>query len=235
MKLNREKRDLLRLLLPVCIAVIGLALLVAAQAEIASHPSYNWNNPSSAWSYSQYEYMIKTLRVKFVGIALTICPIYSAVMAYLDLRRNQKVKAEMMEYYIRGGFVTCPHCGLSVLGEIGSCPRCGETITPIEWDGNVDKLRTTLEVPMQTKNVDAVLEIMQNNFEMGGYKPAVEDGESIWSIKMKGFSYSVCVGAVFTGNSVLLQNWMKTRHGEKPQKQPPQFEKVAAMIRARKL
>lgn len=54
MKLNREKRDLLRLLVPAFIAVIGLSMLVAAQAEIASHPSYNWNNPSSAWSYTEY-------------------------------------------------------------------------------------------------------------------------------------------------------------------------------------
>lgn len=69
--------------------------------------------------------------------------------------------------------------------------------------------RTTVEVPMKTNNVDAVLHIIAAKLEPAGYQRKIVGGESVWA---KGDSVIVkmqCVKAEFTGRSVLIQGWMK--------------------------
>lgn len=69
--------------------------------------------------------------------------------------------------------------------------------------------RTTIEVPMKTNNVDGVLQIIAMKMESVGYKQKIVDGETVWS-KGDGVMMKMqCVGAVFTGKSVVIQGWMK--------------------------
>ncbi|MBQ6569955.1 MAG: hypothetical protein IJL87_06840 [Clostridia bacterium] len=69
--------------------------------------------------------------------------------------------------------------------------------------------RTTIEIPMKTNNVDEVLNIIAMKMGSAGYKQKIVDGETVWAkgdgviLKMQ------CVGAVFTGKSVVIQGWMK--------------------------
>lgn len=69
--------------------------------------------------------------------------------------------------------------------------------------------RTTIEIPMKTNNVDEVLQIVATKMESAGYQPKIVDGETVWS-KGDGVVMKMqCVGAVFTGKSVVIQGWMK--------------------------
>lgn len=69
--------------------------------------------------------------------------------------------------------------------------------------------RTTVEVSLKTNNIDGVLHIIASKLEHAGYKQKIVDGETVW-VKGDGVIVSMqCVGAVFTGKSVLIQGWMK--------------------------
>lgn len=69
--------------------------------------------------------------------------------------------------------------------------------------------RTTIEIPMKTNNVDEVLHIVAMKMESAGYQQKIVDGETVWS-KGDGVMMKMqCVGAVFTGKSVVIQGWMK--------------------------
>ncbi|MDE7424356.1 MAG: hypothetical protein K2N51_11840 [Lachnospiraceae bacterium] len=69
--------------------------------------------------------------------------------------------------------------------------------------------RTTIEVPMKTNNVDAVLDIIVTTLKPSGYEQKIVDGETIWT-KGDGVMMKMqCVGITFTENSVLIQGWMK--------------------------
>jgi len=69
--------------------------------------------------------------------------------------------------------------------------------------------RTIVEVPMKTNNVDEILHIISMKMEPAGYTKKIVDGEDVWT-KGDGVMLKMqCVGAVFTGKSVLIQGWMK--------------------------
>ena len=69
--------------------------------------------------------------------------------------------------------------------------------------------RTTVEVSLKTNNIDEVLRIIASKMEPAGYKQKIVDGETVWA-KGDGVMIKMhCVGAVFTGKSVLIQGWMK--------------------------
>lgn len=69
--------------------------------------------------------------------------------------------------------------------------------------------RTTIEIPMKTNNVDEVLQIIAMKMESVGYQQKIVDGETVWS-KGDGVMMKMqCVGAIFTGKSVVIQGWMK--------------------------
>ena len=69
--------------------------------------------------------------------------------------------------------------------------------------------RTTIEVPLKTRNIDDVLRIITAKLQNAGYNQKIVDGENIWIkgdgvlIKMHCFSYA------FNERSVFLQGWMK--------------------------
>lgn len=69
--------------------------------------------------------------------------------------------------------------------------------------------RTTIEIPMNTDNVDEVLHIVAMKMESAGYQQKNIDGETVWS-KGDGVMMKMqCVGVVFTGKSAIIQGWMK--------------------------
>lgn len=239
-----KKKELLRQfrwLLPGFLAMIGLILLISAQSEISAHPSYNWSNPSNSWSYSQAEYIVKTLRVKYAGIFLLIFALPSAVKAFFDSKKHAEAAKAMEVYNFRGGIVSCPRCGVSVLGEVGSCPRCGTAIIPAVWDGNMDKARTIVEVPMQTRDVDGVLEACNSIFKPLKYNPKKLNGEMVWESGLDKLKLHLCLSAAFTRNSVLLQGWVSDFTGESAlvgysrKATREMLDKAAMLIRARNL
>lgn len=69
--------------------------------------------------------------------------------------------------------------------------------------------RTTIEVPMKTNNIDEVLHILETKLESVGYKQKIVDGETVWARGDGVIMKMQCVGAVFTGKSVLIQGWLK--------------------------
>lgn len=238
---NKNLSRQLRWMLPAFVAVVGLALLVGAQSEIAAHPSYNWSNPSYSWSYSQAEYIVEVLRIKFAGIALLAFGLSFGILAFFESKRHTEAVKAMEPYYLRGGIITCPHCGLSVLGEVESCPRCGEKIVAPVWDGNVDKVRTILEVPMQTNNIAEVLTVCSGVVQPVGYKQREFNGETVWDLGIDKLKFHQCVSVAFTQNSALLQLWRFGRHGESALNSwndkgiRDLLDKMSALIRARKL
>ena len=69
--------------------------------------------------------------------------------------------------------------------------------------------RTTIEIPMKKNNVDEILRIIAMKMGSAGYQQKIVDGETVWA-KGDGVMMKMqCVGAVFTGNSVMIQGWMK--------------------------
>ena len=68
--------------------------------------------------------------------------------------------------------------------------------------------RTTIEVSMKTNNVDEVLHIITTKMESAGYQQKIVDGETVWA-KGDVMLQMQCVGAVFTGKSVVIQGWMR--------------------------
>ena len=69
--------------------------------------------------------------------------------------------------------------------------------------------RTTIEVSLETNNINEVLHIIASKLEPAGYKQKIVDGENVW-VKGDGVIIKMhCFGAVFTGKSVLIQGWMK--------------------------
>lgn len=238
---KRELREMMTWYSCAFIAMVGLLLLLIAQSEISGHPSYNWKNPSSNWSYSQAKFVVKVLRVKYIGIATFIGFLPSAVMSHFTYKKHRAARKDMEEYYIRGGIVTCPHCELSVLGDVGRCPRCGTEIIPTVWDGNIDKVRTILEVPMQTNHVDEVLELCNTVLPSSMNKQKKFGGEMVWVYGSVNHKPHLCIGAVFSKDSVLLQGWRVNRLGEyalvefSNRAQRELLDKMSAMIRARNL
>lgn len=242
---NKALARRIRWMLPAIVSVIGLALLLTAQAEIAAHPSYNWSNPSYSWSYSQAEYIVEVLRIKYIGILLLVCPLLSAVPAFFDNKKHAEAVKAMETYYLRGGIVVCPHCGLSVLGEVGNCPRCGEEITVPVWDGNIEKVRTIVEVPLQTNNIAEVLNMCGGVVQPAKFKQRELDGETVWELGSDKLKFHQCISVAFTQNSVLLQGWRVDRLGEtsltgwkaraNSKMQKELLDKMSALIRARKL
>lgn len=69
--------------------------------------------------------------------------------------------------------------------------------------------RTTIEVPMQTHQVDLVLRIMEKALQPEGYVQKVVDGETVWTKGDGVFILSQCFTAIFTENSVILQGWTR--------------------------
>lgn len=242
---NKALARRIRWMLPAIVSVIGLALLLTAQAEIAAHPSYNWSNPSYSWSYSQAEYIVEVLRIKYIGILLLVCSLPSAVLAFFDNKKHAEAVKAMETYYLRGGIVVCPHCGLSVLGEVGNCPRCGEEITAPVWDGSINKVRTILEVPLQTNNIAEILNVCSGVVQPAKFKQRELDGEMMWDLGSDKLKFHQCISVAFTQNSVLLQGWRVDRLGETAltgskacfnnKMQKELLDKISALIRARKL
>lgn len=70
--------------------------------------------------------------------------------------------------------------------------------------------RTTIEVSMKTNCVDEVLSIMGNVLEPHGYRQTKVNGQTAWVKGHTGIMTSEqYIGATFTGNSVLIQGWLK--------------------------
>ena len=70
--------------------------------------------------------------------------------------------------------------------------------------------RTTIEVSMKTNCVDEVLSIMGNVLEPHGYRQTNVNGQTAWVKGHTGIMTSErYIGATFTGNSVLIQGWLK--------------------------
>lgn len=219
--------------------VIGFVLFATAQAEIASNSHYTWTSP-----YTSYE--AEVLRAKYMGIILLVVGLPGLARKLYDKKMLEKTRKECAQYYLRGGFVVCSNCGLTVLGEAEVCPCCNEKIATEVWDGKVDKIRTTTEVPMQTKDTAEVLRIYQTVLEPQGYTLQEVEGEKVWTKGNEKTTGMQCVGAVFTGKSVLIQGWIRdTIVGESalngiggmvPKKaQKELLEKISLLIRSRKL
>lgn len=69
--------------------------------------------------------------------------------------------------------------------------------------------RTSVEVSLKTNSIDEILHIITSKLEPAGYKQKIVDGETVW-VKGDGVIIKMhCIGAVFTGKSVLIQGWMK--------------------------
>lgn len=218
---------------------IGFVLFVTAQGEMASNPSYGWDNP---WSM----YGVRILRMNYFGIILLLVGLPGLARKLYNKKMLEKTRKECAQYYLRGGFVVCSNCGLTVLGEAEVCPCCSEKIAAEVWDGKVDKIRTTTEVPMQTKDTAEVLRIYQMVLEPQGYMLQEIEGEKVWTKGNEKITGMQCVGAVFTGKSVLIQGWIRdTIVGESalsgvggmvPKKaQKELIEKISLLIRSRKL
>lgn len=69
--------------------------------------------------------------------------------------------------------------------------------------------RTTIEIPMKTNNIDAVLHIVSTKMESAGYQQKIIDGETVWSKGDGVIGIMQCVGVVFAEKSLIIQGWMK--------------------------
>lgn len=69
--------------------------------------------------------------------------------------------------------------------------------------------RTTIEIPMNTNNIDEVLQIVATKMSAAGFQQKNVDNETAW-IKGDGMIMKMqCLGTIFTGKSVIIQGWMK--------------------------
>lgn len=70
-------------------------------------------------------------------------------------------------------------------------------------------MKTTIEVTLNTNNIDEVLDIFSQTLEPSGFHKKLVDGAEVWAKGDGVVAALQCFGAVFTGRSVIIQGWIK--------------------------
>lgn len=70
-------------------------------------------------------------------------------------------------------------------------------------------MRTTVEIPLNGKSVDAVLQIIERKMSANNFQKKLLAGEEVW-LKGDGvITLLQCFAVCFKENSILLQGWVK--------------------------
>ena len=104
--------------------IIGFAFFLVAQMEISSDSRYTWTKP-----YTSYEAQV--LMIKWIGIVFLIGGICWLALKVYQARYTDKHTQEMNPVVKKGGTTKCLNCGLTLIANAVSCPRCGKTVKKI--------------------------------------------------------------------------------------------------------
>lgn len=69
--------------------------------------------------------------------------------------------------------------------------------------------RTTVEVTMRTNHYSEVIQIIEQKACPAGYQLTGTDGKWVWSKGDGAVVMKRCIGAEFTGRSVIIQGWVE--------------------------
>lgn len=99
----------------ICV-ILGFALLVSANIEIATNSRYTWERP-----YSNYE--MEVLTVKYAGIAILISGAIDVILTVISTIYTAQTIQDKKED--SKAFLVCPACHCKTMQGATFCPNCG--------------------------------------------------------------------------------------------------------------